>query len=207
MTKCLKAGALLFAAAMAVCAFVMPTLAPAASWGPIGSEHTLDSPNLAFTSTQFGGSAIASCRTSRFTGDVRSAAILTITSAVFSDCTASSIGGFGDCTMTWVGTRFPWVATAPTTTNIQIHDIHFEVTYTDIPGSPGSCGGFVNDQVLTWTGTLAGGQWTGNGAGQHEVIFSNAEGLVEHQLGLGTTTKWTTRATFRDTQQSLSVFD
>ena len=42
MKKFSKKGVLLFAGAMAVCAFAMPSMASASSWGVVGSHHTLD---------------------------------------------------------------------------------------------------------------------------------------------------------------------
>ena len=55
----------------------------------------------------------------------------------------------------------------------------------------------------TITGTLGGGQWTGNGANQHEVIYNDDEGFAMHTSG--GTVPVTTRGTFRDTQQTLTL--
>lgn len=197
-------GVLLFAGAIAACAFVLPAVSSAASWGPIGTHHTLTSPNLSFTSTT-AGNLTGSCSNTTFTTDVTSAAVLTITTGSFSGCTttAPSAGGFGaDCTSTVVPTGFPWRMTAVTTANIQIH--HFEVDwrFEDMPGRPGSCVG-LNGMLMLLTGIVTLGQWTGNGANQHEVIFTNAPDLGSH-IG-GVFANVTMRGTLRDAQQSLTV--
>ena len=54
MKKLSKKGVLLFAGAMAVCAFAMPAMASASSWGVVGTHHTLTSSNLGFTTDASG---------------------------------------------------------------------------------------------------------------------------------------------------------
>jgi hypothetical protein len=74
-------------------------------------------------------------------------------------------------------------------------DVRFE--HTPAPAIP-NCA--LNGQDLTVTGTLNSGRWTGNtGAGNREIIYSNAEGLVTHSV-LGNGTPITTRGTFFSTQ-------
>jgi hypothetical protein len=193
MKKFSKKGVLLFAGAMAVCAFVLPAAASASSWSPIGgADHVLDSPNAGFTSTLAGVGATSSCSSSSFTAVVLNAGDLQIRAGVFGGaCTAS--GAFiGDCTVTTTPT-FPWTATAVTTSNIQIHGVHVDVTFEDMPARPGSCT-MVNGAKLTITGTLTGGIYTGPG----RLDFNNAEGLVSHSA-LGNNNPLTFRGTFTDT--------
>jgi hypothetical protein len=183
MKKFSKKGVLLFAAAMAVCAFVMPSMASAASWGPIGLHTVLDSPNIGFTATSptFGPFS-SSCTRSSFTANVVSATNLNISTA--------SLGGHcvwvfpaipATCTVTTTSTNLPWRATAVTTTNIQIHGVRIDLLFENTPGNP-QCGPVTGLTGLV-TGTTTGGRWTGNSAGQREVDFSDAEGKTLHIAG------------------------
>jgi hypothetical protein len=208
MTKFSKAGVPLFAAAMALCAFMMPSMASASSWGVVGSHHTLDSPNLGYTSnTPVIGPVTSICTRSSFTTDVSSTRDLEITNATFGGLCTWTSSSIGTCTATPAGTRFPWTATAVTTDNIQIHGIRIDVLFENVPGLPaGSCAGFFVGETATITGTLTGGRWTGNGAGQHSLDFSNAAGLVEHLADLGSSNNpIAVRGILTDTQQSLTV--
>jgi hypothetical protein len=72
-----------------------------------------------------------------------------------------------------------------------------------MPGRPGSCGGFLPSLPSTLTGTLSGGNWTGNGIGQHQITWNNGPGLLWH-AGTGFM-HWTWRGTFVDDQQTLVV--
>lgn len=206
MKKFSKKGVLLFAAAMALCAFAMPSMTSAASWGVVGSEHTLDSPNVGFTSTSgVVGRIISQCTSSSFTTTVASAQNLEITSGRFGgQCAATfpDAGATANCTVTAVGTRFPWTGTARTTTDIQIHGIHIDVTFENTPADTSCAAVGLNGAKLTITGTLTGGHWTGNSL--HHIDFVDAEGLVIHSA-LGNNVPVTTRATFRDTAQTLIV--
>jgi hypothetical protein len=205
MKKFSKKGVLLLAGAMAVCAFVTPSMASAASWGVIGTEHTLHSSNIAFTAdiTPVGAFA-SSCGESTFTVDVRNAATLTVTSASFRNCTALGTG-IGDCTVTPVATNLPWAATGVTTSNIQIHDVRIDVRFETRPGGgAGSCTN-VHNVDLPLTGTLSSGVWSSTG---HEISYNQATGLVLHRLfhpNLGNATPVTVSGTMRDTQQSLAL--
>jgi hypothetical protein len=203
MKKFSTKGALLFAAAMAVCAFAIPSMASAASWGVVGSSHTLDSPNIGYTATGAAGSINSSCSVSSLGTDVRSAGALTITSASFGGCTSSG-PIIGHCTTTWIATKLPWVATPTSTTNITIDGVHINLTFENIPGAGASCTNGANGTKLTFTGNLRSGLWSGNGANQHEITFSSAEGLVSHSA-LGNNSPVTLRGTFRDTQQTLTL--
>jgi hypothetical protein len=199
MKKFSKKGLVLFAGVMAVCAFVLPAMSSAASWGVVGTEHTLHSPNIQFTTTDpLVGPITSSCGESTFTVDVRSTAILTVTSTSFRRCTA--VGpNIGSCTATPVGTNIDWEATGVTTTNVQIHNIRIDVRFEHHPGLT-DCS-LLNGQSILLTGTLTGGVWN---AAQHEVVYTDAEGLVSHGA-TGNNLPVTVRGTIRDTQQTLTL--
>jgi hypothetical protein len=198
MKKFSKKGVLLFAAAMALCAFVMPSVASAASWGVIGTEHTLDSPDVGFTSANAGG-ITSQCTSSSFTVDVRSAADLTITAARFGGLCTASGPGIGVCTATSQPTRLPWTATAITSTLIEIHGIHIDTTFEQTPG--GLCAAAAVGTKLTITGTLTNADWD---PVEHAVRLNNAHGLVSHSV-LGAASPIAATGTFRDTAQTLTV--
>jgi hypothetical protein len=198
MKKFSKKGVLLFAAAMALCAFVMPSMASAASWGVIGTEHTLTSPDIGFIND--GAGVTSMCTNASFTIDVSTAAALEITNGSFTGCTASG-ASIGACTATSTGTNFPWTATAVTTSNIQIHGVNINVFF-----EGAGCG--AAGQTLRITGTLTRGEWNGNGTNQHEVLLTpgatGANGLVSHSI-LGAGQPLTLTGTIRDNQQQLTV--
>ena len=205
MKKFSKKGVLLFAAAMAFCAFMMPAAASALSWGGVGTHHVLDSPNVGFTSTGAVGRIISSCTSSSFTSNVSSAANLEITATSFGGtCTASfpDLAATGVCNVTATGTSLPWTATARTTSDIQIHGVNIDVVFDQTATT--TCPAAVTGAALRITGTLTGGAWTGNSANQHEIILQDEEGLVSHSA-LGNGVQVTARGTFRDTSQSLTV--
>jgi hypothetical protein len=205
MKRLLTRGAMLFLGAVVVCALAMPLMASAASWGTIGTEHTLDSTDFGFTTTIGGfGEVSSSCSSSTLTMDVSSASALTATSASFTGCTA--IGPtIGTCTATSTATPNPnldWRVTGVTTSNVQIHGMVVDFTLERAPGVRSAPCLTVDGFRITVTGTLSGGQWTGNGASQHEVVFDNDTGFVLHGPS---THPITTRGTFRDTQQTLTL--
>ena len=192
MRKLSQKSVLLFAAAMALCAFAMPSIASASSWGPVGTEHRLDG-NFGFLSDALATSSM--CSRAQLTGDVASAAALEITSASFTGCTISG-PFFGTCTMTWTSTNLPWTATAVTTSNIQIHGIDIDVVFDNHPDSSAcSVVGF----PFRITGTLTGARWTGNATHEMDVI-PGATGLVFHFGILGNNLPLTSTGTLVDTQ-------
>jgi hypothetical protein len=191
LKKLSKKSFLLIGAAMVLAAFVMPSMASAVVWEPLGSEHTLDSSNLSFV---VGGAlpAGSACAISQFTLDVRSTTTLTITSATFDNCTGTGANGTG-CVTTAKATKLPWTATATSTDNIQIHGVHVDVSF-----ASGNCT-LVNNNV-TLTGTLGGGTWDPLA---HQVTFSADTGLTSHSA-LGSAPA-TVTGTIRDTQQTLTL--
>ena len=201
MKKFSKKSVWLFAAVMALCAFAMPSMASASSWGPLANpEHTLDG-NLGFVSHV--SSINSDCARVQVTLDVVSAAVIEITGATFRDCTAAG-AGIGTCTVTATGTNFPWTATARTTSDIQIHGVNIDVFFENHPGSA-ACG--AAGVPLRITGTLSGARWTGN-VGERVIDFpglsTGATGLVSHSV-LGNNVLMTQTGTLTDTQGSLTV--
>jgi hypothetical protein len=198
MKKFSKKGVLLFAAAMALCAFAMPSMAGAASWTVVGSAHTLDTGNVGFEGTSAAlGTIDSSCTASSFATTVASSANLEITHATFGGhCTATG-AAIGSCIADAVAQKLPWTATAVSTSNIQIHGIHITVGLTQT--SPAACNAV--GASFTITGTVSGGVW--NNAARH-LTLNNAPGLTSHVVGQPATLV-TARGTFRDTAQTLLV--
>jgi hypothetical protein len=203
MKKFSKKGVLLFAAAMALCAFVMPSMSSAASWSPVGLETTLHSPDIGFTTTSPTlGSIVSSCTRSSFTATVLNAQSLNITAATFGGHCVwvfANVGGGTSCTATTVATSLPYRATATTTSNIQIHNLRVDVLFENTPGTVGCSTAGLTGASLLLTGTLGGGRWTGNAVGQRSIVYSNAEGLVSHG-STGNNIPLTVRGTFASTQ-------
>jgi hypothetical protein len=196
MKKFSKKGAVVFGAALAICAFVTPAMASAANWAVVGSEHTLTATNLGFTTHVAGGNQFGwQCGDWQFTADVRSAAVVTITTATFTNCTGTGLGS--GCTDTMKGTNFPWTATGITTSNIQIHGIDIDMFF------EGSC--TAANQAARLTGTLSGARWLGNGVGQHSITVTNATGLVLHSAAFGSTVVTVNDALVIDRQQTLTL--
>ena len=197
-----KNGALPVGAALAVCAFAVPSMASAASWGVIGTTHTLDSPNLSFIAHlgQPPGQVLWTCLQSQFHVDVANATALRITAATMKSC--STVAGSGNCTVTATPTRFPWTVTGTTTTNIQVESLLVDFGFETRPGgAPGSCG--VHNQNTTWTGTLNGGVWD---ATTHAITLIAATGSVLHSaFGATTPAPTTVMGTIQDTSQSLTL--
>jgi hypothetical protein len=203
MKKFSKKGVLLFAAAMALCAFMMPSVASAASWGGLGSHHVLDSPDVGFTSTSPLGAVSSKCTASTFTANVSSAANLEITATTFGGVCTATVGGAANiCNTTATGQNLPWTGTAVTTSDIRLDRVHIRVVFDQ--SAVGGCPAALIGQGITITGTLGGGAWTGNGANQHEIVLLDDEGLSSHSA-LGNGTQVTARGTFRDTSQTLTV--
>jgi hypothetical protein len=192
MKKFSQKGVVLFAGAMAVCAFVLPSVASAASWGPIGgADHVLDSPDFGYTSA-IGGGTVSSCTSSSFTAVVLSGADMQIRAASFGGTCTFISPGTGTCLLSAQGTRFPWTATATTTSNIQLEGVHIDIRFLQTGTSTCAAGAVGLNQTVT--GNLAGGNYTGVG----RLDFNNAEGLVSHSA-LGNGSPMTIRASLSDT--------
>jgi hypothetical protein len=203
MKKFARKGILLFAAVLVVCAFAT-SMASAASWAVIGTTHQLFSNNLSFT-IESPLNIGSSCANSEFDADVASASTLEITGGRFLNCRGTNLAA--GCTVTATGTRFPWTATAPTTTNIQIHGIHVDVRFEQPPENPNGCSFLVVGQDVTLTGTLTGGSFDPSSIGANRrVTFNNASGTVAHSSALGSNGALV-NGTITDTTATLNLFD
>jgi hypothetical protein len=198
MKKLSKKGALLFATAMAFCAFAMPSMASAASWSPVGLETTLHSSDFGFTSSNPAlGRIQSNCTRSSLTARVTSASLLDVTAATFGGhCTAQflDIAGAPVCTDTATPTNFPWPVT-PAPGGGVVHET-IDIFLENTPGNANCT-----------TAGLSGGSFriTGSPRGSYtnatrSLVFSNSEGLVMHSAATGTNNiPVTTRATFIST--------
>jgi hypothetical protein len=197
MKKFSKKGVLLFAAAMALCAFAMPSMASASSWGVVGSHHTLDTTNIGFSNDTNG--AVSMCDRAQFTTRVTSTANLEVSTASFSSCALNAEALGATCTATSTATNLPWTGTAVTTSNIQLHGVNIDVFLTGA-----SCGTLTN-QTIKVTGTISGARWLGNA--NHGIELAGASGLVSHLPAVagGTTSAITLTGTLADTQNTLTV--
>jgi hypothetical protein len=207
LTQSSKRSTLLAAIVLAACALAGPSMAAAASWGTVGTTHTLDSDNLGWATNNHATTYASSwtCLATQLHVDVRSASALAVTGANFKTC--SSLNRGGSCTVTMTPARFPWTVTGTGTTDVRIDGVHIGIQYEDLPGAPGTCGGPYANQQFTLTGSIgtASGQgiW---GASTHQISFVNAMGLTAHSLSNPALTH-TVRVmgTLRDTTQSLTL--
>jgi hypothetical protein len=180
-----KRSVVLFAGVMAVCAFAVPSMASAATWGPASSEQTLTSTDLFFT-TDPGLTTGSTCSVAQFTATV-TATRLDITSATFDRCVGEA--GLANCTATPVAQRLPWTATP--TTPVVIDGVHISVLFEHKPGvancpAPGA--------ISTLTGNLQGGTFNDT---THTLHFLNATGLTSHLIG-GASSSTTVTGTITD---------
>jgi hypothetical protein len=198
-----KRSVLLFGAVLAVCAFAAP-MASAASWSVVGTNHTLASPNLAFSQAVGGGLTIGAICTSSIDATVTSAAELTIDGMTFTNCRGTSVAT--GCTATITGTNFPWSATALTTTSITIHGFHLDLRFETAPGGA-ACNSLVHNQNFNLTGNLTGGVADPSSIGANRrITFTNASGLVSHSaLANGAPTL--VNGTFSDPAGTLNILD
>jgi hypothetical protein len=200
-TRSLKKSVMLFSAVMAVCA--MPSAASAASWGVIGSAHTLTSTSMVFVAHLSPTAVQVNCSHYQFNIDVSSAAALRVTSATF-NCTGGSPNVAG-CSATMTATGLPWTITGTTTSDVTIDGYHADVRFEDKPGTPGECNPTFPD--ITFSGRVGGGVWNG-GAGAHTITYTNATGLSAtgfHSGGGQVTVPATLSGTLRDLAQTLTL--
>jgi hypothetical protein len=201
MKKLSKRGSLLLGVLLAVCAFV-PALASAASFSPVGTTHQLTSNGLAFTAeTGPLGVAGTRCAVSQFDSTVTNASTISISAARFDRCHGN--GGAVNCTATVVPTGFPWTATAPNTTNIQIHNVNIDILFETTPGNPIDCPATGAKVLLT--GTLTGGSWDPVG---NTLTLRAESGLTAHYLGTAFAPSSTTvTGDVTDPANTLRIFD
>ena len=175
-----KKSMLLLGAALALCAFVLPSVASAASWSPVGTtDGRLDSSNLGFSIPATGSGTV--CSSSTFSVTVDTAAVSTVTGVNFANC-HGVLGGPVGCTMTATATNLPWRVTAPDTTSIQIHGLDLDVSFETTPGTLNECSGIGLQLRLTGTVTAS---FTPGAAGSRFADFSGAAGMIAHIPGVG----------------------
>jgi hypothetical protein len=169
MKRFSKKSVVLFAGVMAVCAFAVPSMASAATWGPVGgNDQVLTSTNLGFI-TDAAVPAGSSCATASFTTTVTATA-LDITSATFVNCTG--VGATANCTATPAAQNLPWTATPGTP--VVIDRVHVRVLFEHKPGGA-SCA--ANGGAATLTGTLGGGVWSN---ATRTLELASATGTTSH---------------------------
>ena len=196
MKKFSKKGVLLFAGAMAVCAFAMPAMASASSWGVVGSHRTphLEQPRVQHPHRHHDVHRhVVSAR-------ILSAVALQITQSTFTGCTFAG-PVVGTCVWTPTGTfSTPWTATARTTSDIQIHSVDIDIPFDNHTGSS-ACA--IAGSSMRIVGTLTGIRWHGNTGGR-TLELAGASGLVSHSPLTGTVPIVPT-GTITDVQETLTV--
>jgi hypothetical protein len=182
METLLQKSLVVVGAILAVCAFAAPSIAAAASWGPFGSTHELFSSDLSFKFMAGIGQLGFSCANSELHAHVFSASAMEITGGRFNNC-SGTFGATG-CTVTVTGTQFPWTATAPTTSDVQIHRLHLDVRFeTRPPAGSTSCSQIGRDTTVT--GTLSGATWDPSAVGaDRRITLASAHGLTASGLPL-----------------------
>ncbi|HEX5925919.1 MAG TPA: hypothetical protein VFY45_18970, partial [Baekduia sp.] len=188
-----------FGVVLAVCAFVGPSMASAASWSGLGT-HQLLSTNLSFVGGVAPSNVGWNCAQSTFDTSVTNGADAAVIGTRFSNCRGFPGTASGSCTVTPTGSGFPWTATATATDNIQIHNIHVNMAFEALPGTAASeCLTF--GLQITLTGTLTGGSWN---ISPREILFTSAHGLTGHGNN-GATLPALVSGTIRDIANSLNV--
>ncbi|MET0601659.1 MAG: hypothetical protein ABW167_06685 [Baekduia sp.] len=177
-----KKSMLLLGVVMALCAFVLPSVASAASWTPVGTtDGRIDSGNIGFSLPALNTGS--SCPTASFNVTIDSAAVATITGASFGPNCMGDLGGGVGCTTTAVGTfPVPWRATPIDTTRIEIHGVDIDVNFETTPGTLNECSTNGLNIRLTGTVTIS---FTPGPAGDRTLDFNGATGLAAHIPGIG----------------------
>jgi hypothetical protein len=173
----LKKSLLVLGVVLALCAFVLPSVTSAASWTPVGTtDGRIDSGNIGFSVAALNSGM--SCPASSFSVTVDSATVATITNASFGPNCMGDVGGSLGCTVTWVGTNFPWRATGIDTTRIEIHGIEIDINFETTPSTLNECPN--NGLKIRLTGTLTASYTPA----AHTFDFNGATGLVSHFPGV-----------------------
>lgn len=191
MSKSFRKLVLLACAVMALCAWAMPSMASAASWGPVSSTHT-ETGSLFTIHISFPFTLHYSCAHTHDHSEVASASVMTITSASFGNCTGA--GAAAGCAVTLQATSLPWSATGVSTSNVTIDGVRIDGLL-----EGGSCA--VAGASFTMTGNLQGGAWD---PAAHQITYNNASGLTAHSAALGSGSVVAT-TTLRDLTQTLTL--
>jgi hypothetical protein len=179
-----KNSLLLWGAVLALCAFVLPSVASAASWAPVGTtDGRIDSGNLGFSIAPGGVGSGSFCTASSFNVTVHSAAVATITSASFANC-HGDLGASSGCTITATGTNFPWRVTVPDTTDIIIHGVDIDNYFETTPGTLNECA--QTGLTVRLTGTVTA-SFTPGAAGNRTFDFGSglSPAFTAHIPGAG----------------------
>ncbi|MET0602974.1 MAG: hypothetical protein ABW167_13400 [Baekduia sp.] len=175
---------LLLGVVLALCAFVLPSVASAVSWSPVGtSDGRLDSGNLGFSIpfVSYGWG----CTASSFNVTVDTAVVATITGVSFANChndPGTNIATHG-CTQTGAGTNFPWRLTAPTTTDVIINGVDIDFSFVTTPGTIDGC--ILTGLNVRLTGSLTA-SFTPGTAGSRRIDFGPPAGaFTAHIPGFG----------------------
>jgi hypothetical protein len=184
---------------LAVCALAAPSMASAASWGPLASPHLLTSTNFRLDAhvPDLGVGGVV-CTHVTMPSAVRDGTRLTVTSATFANCHGTGLAG--DCTPTLQSTNHPWTATGHSLANVTIDGVRIVIQFENRPATGLGCS---LPSPVTATGRLDGGFWS---IGAHQVHFSTDTGLTAHIPGFATPGIVTATATLRDATQTLTLF-
>jgi hypothetical protein len=178
MKMVVKKSVLLLGVVLALCAFTLPSVASAASWSPAGTtDGRIDVSTFGFSNPVPGWGM--SCAATSFGVTVDSAAVATITSASFVNC-YGDLGALRGCTVTAVGTNFPWRTTAVTTTNIQIDGFDVDLGFETTAGTLDECA--FNGLQAWWTRTLTS-SFTPGAAGSRTFDFKGGANQLLHFPG------------------------
>jgi hypothetical protein len=189
-----------FAAALAMCALAIPSAASAASWGPIGTGHTLTTSTLEFTAHPASGATLGwSCAQADVFVTVQSSSVLTNTTTTLAKCTGT--GTAVHCIATSLATSPPWTVTGPTTSNVTFDNFHMDLMYVNKPGDPTGCT-LSGMGIFTLTGVIAGGTWDAAG---HQITYTNATGLTATFPTPVGPSRVTVSGTLRDDSQTLTL--
>jgi hypothetical protein len=162
---------LLLGVVMALCAFVLPSVASAGSWSPVGtSDGRLDSADLGFSVPAVGS------------GTACTASMFSITGASFANC--HGVGAGVGCTTTATGTNFPWRMTPTDTTRIEIHGLDIDVWFETTPGTLNEC--VHTGTNIRLTGTVVA-SFTPGAPGARTFDFNGAAGSFTHVAGVDIT--------------------
>jgi hypothetical protein len=194
MIKTMKKSLVLAAAIAAMAAIAVPSMASAANWGVINSNHTLNA-NIGLTLAGTMGNTSVYCNVS-VGAKVRNPLSSTLDILSSTNLTCPTAGGWlNNCTLSGVPSGLPWTAIGVSTTNVQMY-MNYSVTL-----SGASC--WFNGYTYTLSGT-ASGVWNGNGSNQHSIVFTAAPGLTFGPMYPSASVKIHS-GMYKDAQQTLTL--
>jgi hypothetical protein len=173
MKKTMTKSTMLAASIMALAAFAMPSMASAANWGPVNTNHTLTGTFIP-TWAEGGGPPNTNFVCTASLGvhtRLPASSTLDITSATFPSC-QGDWGQGSTCKVTAIASGLPWTATGTSTSDVRINVTDITATYSNFPNST-SCA--VVGRVRHFSGTVTGGAWS---AAAHSLTYSLDPGLI-----------------------------